>query len=112
MSEGELDLSLGPTGVSARTKGYRLMDLAWGASVVGIVYIAVMVSTHDAAAGKGTDATVKAQEKVAAKLEETNKETLSVLREIARATRESNCINSFPENQRTGKAELCKRVSQ
>ena len=112
MSEGELDLSVGPTGVSARTKGYRLMDLAWGASVVGIVYIAVMMNVHDVAAGKGTDANVKAQEKVAAKLEETNKATLGELREIARAVRESNCINGFPETQRSSKSDYCRRLSQ
>ena len=112
MSEGEIDLSVGPTGMSARTKGYRLMDLAWGASVVGIVYIAVMMGVHEASAGKASDANVRAQEKVAAKLEETNKATISELREIARAIRESNCINGFPENQRASKSDYCRRLSQ
>ena len=110
--QGELDASVGPGGVAVRTKGYRLMDLAWGASVVGIVYIAVMVNMLDATAGKGSDANVKAQEKVSETLKQTNKDQLDALREIARAVRESNCINGFPENQRAAKADLCKRLSQ
>jgi len=111
-SLGELDVSVGPTGVAARTKGYRLMDLAWGVSVIGIVYIGIMVSFHDANAGKESSAQVKAQEKVADALRQTNKDQLDALREIARAVREANCINGFPENQRATKADLCKRLSQ
>lgn len=113
---GELDVSAGPTGVAVRSKGYRLMDLAWGGSVVGIVYIAVLITFHDANAGKEITSVAQAlresNKDVAAVLREQNKESNAILREMARATREQNCLLALPQDRRAANAELCRRISQ
>jgi len=111
---GEFDIKAGP--VDVRTKGYRLMDIAWGGSVIGIAYICIMVSMHDANAGKEITAVAQAlkesNKEIAAVLKETTRENVAILREMARATREQNCLLALPQERRQSMAETCRRISQ
>lgn len=57
-------------------------------------------------------AKVKADAEIAKVLKENHQENAAILREIARATREQNCINTLPIEVRLKNQDLCKRLAQ
>ena len=54
----------------------------------------------------------EANKAVAQELKEANKEMTMILREMARATREQNCLLSVPQERRQAMAETCRRIAQ
>ena len=98
----EFDVSAGPTGVSARTKGYRLVDLALAMMAAGMIYIAVMLSSHDSVAAKENSSIVAVI-----------KEQIQIQRESLNAQREANCLSRLdPKNRRESDIEFCRQLGR
>jgi type VI protein secretion system component VasK len=108
----EADTALGKFKIS----GANVNNLITIISFVGVVLIAWTLYAHAGDAkesGKAIAQELKeANKAVAQELRETNKEMTAILREMARATREQNCLLSLPQDQRQKNAEVCKRISQ
>jgi hypothetical protein len=108
----EADTAVGKFKIS----GANLNNLATFATLVGVVLLCWVVWGHAGDAkesGKAIAAELKESNKaVAQELRESNKEMTLILKEMARATREQNCLLSLPQEQRQRNAETCRRISQ
>ena len=60
----------------------------------------------------GSMVNVNQGEEIASILKETSRETNQILKEMARANREQNCLLSVPLERRAAMAETCKRIAQ
>ena len=123
---GELDLEL--AGQKIRTRGYRLVDLAWLPLLLLVTYIASMLYQHEAHSQADVKAAVDASTSVvnAMKennralvdaLKESNQNTLGAIREFTveqrkstNAMRETTCLLDPAVKDRRDAREFCKRM--
>jgi len=82
-----------------------LNTLATVATLFVTCFGVYILFTHQADAREGG-------KEVALVLKESNKELSEVLKELARATREQNCLLSLPQEKRNENVELCKRIAR
>ena len=103
-------------GQKLKVKGSDVNMLFTVSSFIGIVLIGYVIYTHaDDAKKSDKEVAIElrdANREVAKVLKDQNKEMTDVLKEMARATREQNCLLSLPQEQRQRNAETCKRISQ
>lgn len=108
----EADTALGKFKLS----GANLNNLATFVSLIGIVLLCWVLYGHAGDAREGAKAIAQelkeANKEIAQSLKDSNREMTGILREMARATREQNCLLSLPQDQRQKNADLCKRLSQ
>lgn len=106
MAEGtqptEFDVGVGPTGVTARTKGYRLMDIAIAIMAGSLIYIGVVLNVHEAGA-------VEKNHNIIVLI----KEQVQIQRESLNAQREANCLSRLdPKNRREADIEFCRQLGR
>lgn len=82
-----------------------------GLVLIGYVLYAHADDTRQTARAVGAELK-EANKEIADRLEKANDRTFEVLKEMARATREQNCLLSLPQDKRERMAETCKRISQ
>ena len=107
---------------SIRTKGYRLMDIAWVGIACAIAYGAWELKAHagdsaqqNAAIVKSiteaNSAIVQALKEQQAVAKESNTATVRVLERLTMAQAEANCLLDPLMKNRNDAREFCKRVS-
>lgn len=117
---GDTEVDAEVAGQKLRVKGSDVNMLFTISSFIGIVLTGYVVYTHAEDAKKsGREVAIELRDsnkEIARVLKENNQEMAAVLREMARATREQNCILSLPPSltpdQRRFSMEACKRNSQ
>ena len=99
----ESDVGVGPTGVTARTKGYRLADIAIAMIGGGVIYIGVVLNTHDVGAAEKNQNIVQA-------IKESNQTNVK----LVRAMQEANCLNRLTPEQkkRFEEIQFCKQIGE
>ena len=98
----EFDVGVGPTGVTARTKGYRLSDIAIMVIAGSIIYIGVMLQSHEATAARENSNIVAVI-----------KEQVQLQRETLNAQREANCLSRLDsKNRREADIEFCRNLGK
>ena len=98
----EFDVGVGPTGVTARTKGYRLSDIAIMVIAGSVIYIGVMLQSHASIAAKENSNIVVVI-----------KEQIQIQRETLNAQREANCLSRLdPQNKRESDIEYCRSLGR
>jgi len=123
---GELDLEV--AGQKIRTRGYRLVDLAWLPLLLLVAYIASMLYQHEAHSQADVKASVDASTNVVNAMKESNKalvealkesnqNTLGAIKELAAeqrkstaAMRETACLLDPAIKDRRDGREFCKRM--
>ena len=118
---GEIEFK-GPAGVGLRTKGYRLMDIAWLILGAAIIFGAWELRAHagDSSAQsaaivksitEANSAIVQALKEQQAVAKESNVETVRALQRLTRTKSEANCLLDPLMRNRPDAREFCKRVS-
>ena len=118
---GEVELK-GPGGLGLRTKGYRLMDIAWILVAAGMVWSAWELKAHAGDSATQSAAIVKsineANMAVVQSLKESNSATVKALEEMAKEQRRANatmreiaCLSDPAMKNRADAREFCKRMS-
>lgn len=89
------DVALDAFGVKANVKNVKSLNTGVClATLLGVILIGYVVFEHKADA-------------------RTHGESLTaVMKDMAQAIREGNCINSYPEAERENKIETCKRITR
>ena len=82
-----------------------LNTLATMATLLLTCVVGWIIFTHSSEAKDGL-------KEIAAELKVSNKELSEVLKEMARASRETNCLLAMPPEKRAENVELCKRISR
>jgi hypothetical protein len=119
---GEIDLR-GPAGIGLRTRGYRLMDIAWIIVGAGVIWGAWELKAHAGDSEKQSAAIVKAineaNSAVVQSLKESNAHTVEALKAITAeqkkstaAIREIACLNDPAMRNRSDAREFCRRMSR
>jgi hypothetical protein len=117
---GEIDLR-GPAGIGLRTRGYRLMDIAWIVVGAGVIWGAWELKAHAGDSEKQSAAIVKsindANAAVVQSLKESNANTVKALQDLTaeqrRATnaiREVACLNDPALKNNPNASAICKRL--
>ena len=120
-SDAELQVS-NPVLGSIRTKGYRLMDVAWVIIACGMAWSAWELkahagySSHQSAAivksiTEANSAIVQALKEQQAVAKESNVETVRALQRLTRTQAEANCLLDPLMRNRPDAREFCKRMS-
>lgn len=108
----EADTALGKFKISSA----NLNNLATFATLLFVILIAWLLNAHAGDAKDGAKAVAAelrdANREVAQALKDSNKEISATLKEMARATREQNCLLSLPQDRRQREADTCRRISQ
>lgn len=119
--QGEIELK-GPAGVGLRTKGYRLMDIAWIIIACGMIWSAWELKAHAGDSAHQSAAIVKsindANEAVVKSLKESNSATVKALEDMAKEQRRANatmreiaCLSDPAMKNRADARDFCKRMS-
>ena len=119
---GEIDLR-GPAGLGLRTKGYRLMDIAWIILGAAVIWGAWEQKSHAGDSAQQSAAIVKAindaNMAVVQSLKESNAHTVEALKAMTieqkkstAAIREIACLNDPVMRNRADAREFCKRISR
>jgi len=119
---GEVEIK-GPAGLGLRTKGYRLMDIAWIAIAAGMIWSAWELKAHAGDSERQSAAIVKsineANAAVVQSLKESNAATVKALEEMAKEQRRANatmreiaCLSDPAMKNRPDAREFCRRQSE
>lgn len=117
---GEVELK-GPGGLGLRTKGYRLMDIAWVIVGAGVIWGAWEQKSHAGDSTAQSAAIVKsineANAAVVQSLKESNAQTVKALQELTaeqrqatNAMREVACLNDPALKNNPNASAICKRL--
>lgn len=119
---GEIDLR-GPAGLGLRTKGYRLMDIAWIVVGGGVIWGAWELKAHAGDSERQSAAIVKsindANAAVVQSLKESNAATVKALQDLAAeqkkstaAMRDVACLSDPSMRNRPDARDFCRRMSR
>lgn len=116
-------LELSGAGVTARAKGYRVMDLVCIGSLLGVMYMSFAIAQHDKEDSRMHAETIAIELKSRADsvkvITDSNTEVVRVLKENVAVQKEMNysiqqliCIMSIPQEVRTGRGDFCRKIAR
>jgi len=113
----EIDIGAGPTGVTARARGYRLIDLVWLPMIMGVGYLCFQQASAQSDKRINVEQVDKTHKEFIEVLKENNLNTVSAIKELAVEQRKSTtaikeiaCLSDPALRNKNDAREICKRL--